>query len=213
MAFDREKFLAHIREPIAYQLYGKKMRKELKNENFTILSCNCAAGIIYHRYGLPFLTPTINLWIEQNDFLKFVSDLDHYLAQELHFIRTDVGYPVAECGDIKIWFNHYTEEEDAAKKWEERKLRINKENLFLMMSERDGISREDILKFGQIPCKNRVIFTSHKYEDIPYACFLPPYEGEEQVGYYLQKNPVTDKTVMEQYFDLTKWLNCEEERA
>ncbi len=210
MAFDKDKFLAHVREPIAYHLYGKKMQKQLKNKEFTILSCNCAAGIIYHRYDQPFLTPTINLWIDQKEFLKFVSDLDYYLAQKLHFIKTDAGYPVAECGDIKIWFNHYTNERDAEKKWEERKKRIRRDNLFLLMSERDGITREDILKFGEIPCRNRVIFTSQRYEDIPYACFLPPYEGEEQVGYYLQKNPITDQTVMERYFDITKWLNCEE---
>lgn len=207
MTFDRDKFWAHVREPIAWVLYAGSMRRKLKNKDFTILSCNCAAGIIYHRYNLPFLSPTINLWIEQNDFLKFVSDLDHYLCQELHFIETDAGYPVAECGDIKIWFNHYATEEEARQKWESRKKRINRNNLFLMMSERDGIGREEILKFGQIPCKNRVIFTSHRYEDIPYACYLPPYEGEEQVGYYLEKNPITDKTVMEEYFDLTKWLN------
>ena len=207
MAFDRDKFWAHVREPIATLLYAGKMRKELKNRDFTILSCNCAAGIIYHRYNHPFLSPTINLWIEQNDFLKFVSDLDHYLAQDLKFIQTDAGYPVAECGDIIIWFNHYTSEEDARQKWESRKKRVNRDNLFILMSERDGIGREDILKLGEVPCRNRVIFTSHKYEDIPYACFLPPYKGEDEVGYYLQKNPITDKTVMEQYFDFTRWLN------
>ena len=29
----------------------------------------------------------------------------------------------------------------------------------------------------------------------------------EEVGYYLEKNRITDKTIMEQYFDFTKWLN------
>ena len=160
MAFDKDKFWAHVREPIANLLYAGKMKKELKNKDFTILSCNCAAGIIYHRYDHPFLSPTINLWIEQNEFLKFVSNMDYYLAQELHFIDAGVGYPVAECGDIKIWFNHYTEEDDARQKWESRKKRINRDNLFILMSERDGIGREDILKLGEVPCKNRVIFTS-----------------------------------------------------
>ena len=74
MAFDKDKFWAHVREPIANLLYAGKMKKELKNKDFTILSCNCAAGIIYHRYDHPFLSPTINLWIEQNEFLKFVSN-------------------------------------------------------------------------------------------------------------------------------------------
>lgn len=207
MDFDKDKFFAHIREPIARLLYGNKMRRNLKNQEFTILSCNCAAGIIYHRYDQPFFSPTINLWIDQKEFLKFAENLDYYLKQDLNFIKTDVGYPVAECGDIKIWFNHYKEEEDARKCWERRKKRIRRENLFLMMSERDGITKEDILRFGQIPCRNRVIFTSHKYEDISYACYLPPYEGQEEVGYYLQKNPVTDRTIMEKYFDVTNWLN------
>ena len=77
MAFDRDKFWAHVREPIATLLYAGKMRKGLKNKDFTILSCNCAAGILYHRYNHPFLSPTINLWIEQNDFLNILGSQKH----------------------------------------------------------------------------------------------------------------------------------------
>ena len=44
MAFDKDKFWAHIREPIATLLYAGKMRKKLKNKDFTILSSTVRRG-------------------------------------------------------------------------------------------------------------------------------------------------------------------------
>ena len=38
MAFDKDKFWAHVREPIANLLYAGKMKKELKNKLSTYIS-------------------------------------------------------------------------------------------------------------------------------------------------------------------------------
>ena len=51
--------------------YKNNLRKRLKNDNFTILASNCAAGIIYNRLGKHFLSPIINMWFRQADYIKF----------------------------------------------------------------------------------------------------------------------------------------------
>ena len=54
-------------------------RKRLKNEDFSILCPNCVGGILYERLNKPFLSPTINLWMEDYDLLKFASDIERYV--------------------------------------------------------------------------------------------------------------------------------------
>lgn len=54
--------------------FTKSQRKRLKNDNFTIISSNCIGGLIYHRLGKEFNSPTINLRFYQNEFIKFVQD-------------------------------------------------------------------------------------------------------------------------------------------
>ena len=189
--------------------YENKMRKNLKNKDFTFLASNCTAGIIYHRLGMKFLSPTINMFIWQDDFLKFVLDLPHYLDQKLRFIETDEGYPVAMLDDIKLYFNHYKTNEEAEEKWEERKKRMNMDNLFILMCDRDGITDEDMLRLNEVNCRNKVVLTAKEHPEVDFAFQLPEYANEDYVGYYLGKNAITDKTVVEKHFDFVKWLNGE----
>jgi len=187
--------------------YEKDMRSRLENKDFTFLSSNCTAGIIYHRLGMKFLSPTINMFIWQDDFLKFVLDLEHYLAQELRFIETEEPYPVAMLDDIKLYFNHYSTDEEARNSWEERKARMNMDNIVILMCDRDGITEEDMLKLDQLPCTNKVILTAKDHPNVSCAFQLPEYAQDEFVGYYLGKNAITDKTIVEKHFDFVKWLN------
>lgn len=187
--------------------YEKKMRRRLKNHDFTFLASNCTAGIIYHRLGMKFLSPTINMFIWQDDFLKFVLDLPHYLGCELQFIETEEPYPVAMLDDIKLYFNHYKTAEEAREKWEDRKKRMHMDNLYILMCDRDGITEDDMRKLEQVDCKNKVVLTAKPHPDIDFAFQLPEYANEDYVGYYLGKNAITDKTVVEKHFDFVKWLN------
>ena len=80
---------------------------------------------MYHKLGKKFLSPTINLWMEDPDFFRFVRHLDKYLPQPLRFVQGIDTTPTAYCGDVLIHFNHYKTEEEAEEKWNERKTRIN----------------------------------------------------------------------------------------
>lgn len=101
--------------------YEKNLRKRLKNDNFTILASNCAAGIIYNRLGKQFLSPTINMWFRQDDFIKFCLNLPYYLSCDLHFVDTEYEYPVAKLDDIHLYFNHSKTNEEALENWNKRK--------------------------------------------------------------------------------------------
>lgn len=200
------KILAEARRA-SKAIFESIQRKRLKNQNFTILCSNCIGGIIYNRLGTQFRSPTINLWLLQTDFIKFLLDLKGYLAEELVFVDSKYDYPVAQLRDIKIYFAHYLTQEEAALAWERRKERINFDNLYIMMYDRDGVTREDLLKLKDIPCKGLVVLSEHKrsYEGVDGLRTLKPGKGAfgnqfvdvDALGFY----------TFEKQFDYVKWLN------
>ena len=92
---------------ICNQSFEAILRKRLRVERFSIVCSNCIGGVIYNRLGKQFLSPTINLWMNQRDYLKFVLNLDMYLEQPLVFVDDHQSYPVAMLHDVKIHFNHF----------------------------------------------------------------------------------------------------------
>ena len=190
-------------------------RMRLKNDNFTIITNTCIAGVMYHKLGKQFMSPTINLWMHDVEFFRVVKNLDYYLAQPLKFIKDEEGIPTALCGDVTIYFNHYKTEEEAAEKWYGRMKRINKDNLFIICSDRpledQSISHEDILSLKDIPCRGRVVFSTRKYEDIDYIVPLPKAPDGDWVNeYMLDKNEKLNCWRWEDAFDWVHWLNTGE---
>lgn len=186
------------------------LRARLKNHNFSIITNSCIGGVIYHELGLPFLSPTINLWMQDIDFYKFVHNLKHYMDEDLHFVPSSETTPVAYCGDILIHFNHYYTKEEAAAKWYERRQRINWDNLFIITSDRPcgkEVSEADILLLKEIPCKGRLVFT---VKDIPDCNYVLKYDKDPNGNYV--KTYMLDKTKLgtwkwEHKFDYVHWLN------
>ena len=74
---------------------NRYFRRRCENTHYTILTPNCMAGLIYSRLGEPFYSPTINTNMQSEDFIKFLSDLDYYLAQDVQeWVDDTVDYPV-----------------------------------------------------------------------------------------------------------------------
>lgn len=188
-------------------------RRRLENRDFTILAPTCIAGVIYHELGEQFLSPTINLWMYDKDFLKFVHNLDEYLSYDLKFVSGIDPTPTAYCGDILIHFNHYKTEEDANSKWEERKARINRDNLFIIMADQpDGgvITHEDMLSLKDVNCKGKVVFTVKDYDDMDYLVHLPKDPVKDCVNMYMfDKSPILGRYRWERVWDYVRWLNRE----
>lgn len=188
----------------------RKLKKRIKNKNFSIVSSNCIGGFISHDLGVRFNSPTVNLYIGTQDFVKFVEDIHEYLNFDLLFDGKDEkqGYPIGRLKDIQIHFVHYKSFDDAKSKWNERKNRINFSNLFIIMTDRDDYTDELLERINLI-----------KYPKIIFTSKSPKYDFQVQIKKYRSKNCVGEihrysgfsgKRIYEKYFDYISWLNMYE---
>lgn len=110
-------------------------------------------------------------------------------------------------GDITVHFTHYQSEKAAAHAWYERSKRIDINNMFVFLEERDGLTKENIVQLGNIHARGLVVFTAHAYPDIPYVLQIPKYEGDGEIGNILRKSYLDGHHEYEEYFDFVKWFN------
>lgn len=181
-----------------------KLRKRNTNKEFSLFTGNCMGGYIYHQLGLKFKSPTINLMILQPDFYKLVSDLEYYMSLPL-IPKESGGVLQASLGDLTINFTHYSSFEEASEAWYKRAKRINYEQVYIITTDRDGITEEDIARLGNVKCKKLVVFTAKKY-DYPYCFQIKEYQDQECIGNILGKT-IFGKWKFEKYFDFVGWLN------
>lgn len=153
-------------------------RRRLKHTDFSIISNNCWAGTaVYQPFGLKYNTPTVGLFIMDEDYIRFLERLDWYLKQELQFIapsasryydkisegRTkDVLYPIAVIGgDVELHFLHYHDKHESMSKWLRRVNRVNWDRLLIKMSLRDtGYDVQNLLeRFNSLPFRNKICFS------------------------------------------------------
>ncbi len=136
----------------------------LKQNTPTIFAPNCWGGITYHTLGLRFASPFINMFENHNDYIKFLMNSQHYINCELRLremkwetiLKRD--YPVVECDDILLNFNHYISFEEANEAWVRRKRRINWDNVFVMFYDEDpGL----VEKFLEIPYGKKKCFVPY----------------------------------------------------
>lgn len=66
----------------------------------------------------------MNLWFSTSDFVKLCLNLEYYMTEDLVFSPNCGGgsYPIGNIDDVIIYFTHYASEEEAHKKWNERKI-------------------------------------------------------------------------------------------
>lgn len=180
-------------------------RPELLNCDFTIIANNCVGGVMYKDLGLRALSPTINLFLVAPDYIKFLSNLDHYLSEEPKEIKQskyyNCSYPIGLLDDIELHFVHYITFEEAKAKWEERKERINKDNLFVIGSDRDFCSPLIIKAFDELPYKNKIFLSSQPYPDLKSVVWLKEYQNYEQIP------DIIPNRALLKYVDIIEWLN------
>lgn len=205
--------------------YNNAARKRLKNTNFTILCPNCIGGLIYHRLGEQFRSPTVNISMDTPDFANLLNHLDYYLSQD--FIKIEPredGVPRGKIqgngnniNDIIINFVHFSTFESGREKWNERKTRINRDNLYVIMYDIGDLnttdyhkagyaSEESIRAFNQFQCNNKVLFTRNPNCDNPYALYIQPdYNGPYPLVYL--KKGIDGRDYYEKYFDFVEFIN------
>lgn len=96
---------------------------------------------------------------------------------------------------------HYATEVEAREKCYRRVARMNWNNIYVKMDDRDGCMRSHIARFDALPFKNKIIFTA--------------IDSSLQLVVYLSKckgKPCVDELYGNKYlwrsdFDVVAWLN------
>jgi uncharacterized protein (DUF1919 family) len=120
------------------------------------------------------------MFVNDAQFNKLIYNLKYYLSMPLTYekmryesnLRRD--YPVGRLGDILLYFNHYTDFEDAEACWYRRKQRINYDKLLIVSST---VLEDVATDFDRLPYYNKIIF-------VPFANNLRsnifiPYEDKK----------------------------------
>ena len=189
---------------------GKIKNRMLKNKDFTIISNNCWGGIIYRDFNLPYNSPTVGLFFMAEDYIKFIYDLRSYMNENLEFIsiedskyknylkKLNYNSPIGKLKDVEIMFLHYSSEEEAKKKWDRRKQRINWDNIIYKFSDQNMCTYEQLEKFSNFNAKNKICFTTRKYNNID-STPITKYKNSELV--------LNDIKYYKKYFNILEYIN------
>ena len=149
---------------------------ELKKSHPTILSMNCLGGMMYHALCLKFDSPFVNMRFSScRDFINFLKEPKRYLNYDLiddgigYNEEKKVEYPMGRLGDIPIHLRHYKDFESAYVLWNNRKRRMNWDNIIALAYSDD---KEDLLEFVKLPISKKVCFTSSVEMDHEAICYL-----------------------------------------
>ena len=164
---------------------------QIQKSSISIISNNCWGGLTYHSLGLPFLSPFINLFMRENDYLTLLEDFVSYMQYPLRFVEErranlEKNYPVMALGDVQLHFNHYEAQEEAAVIWEKRKQRLNYDNLLveMMIETKEGLER-----FMALPFEHKMGLT------------MLPYEGKDVISF--GKYPYYQQRFLKETWQLT----------
>lgn len=173
----------------------------------TIISCNCIGGILYHELNMQFCSPTINLYMNCEDFLKFCENLNYYLSLEIKEYKGPIkrDYPLGMLGDLLIYFVHYHSLDEAKEKWEKRKKRMDMDNIFIIATDRDGCNYELIKRFSELPYENKKLFAHIPYREFKDVVYITGYENEKELEGLMFKTKGGHYLIDQ--FDWVKWLS------
>ena len=158
-------------------LFTLEKYNKLRRSKLSILSFNCFGGYLYNALGLKFLSPTINMFTHEKDFLEFLKDPiinmnKELVFKEMSFFEPDKKhYPLFMIGDTPWHMLHYNDADTAFKKWYQRRYKINWFNLFVVMcTEKPEILSE----FDKLPFSKK-------------ACFVP-FKTDLDSGFYIDSS-------------------------
>lgn len=194
--------------------YINRIRSQYKMDSPpTIIASNCIAGEIYNDLGLRFMSPTINLFFREKDFLKFVLNLQEYISCDLVFVNNHGGYPLAQLDDIQVHFLHYLSEDEAAGKWNARCKRIDYDNVYVIMSDLD-LTDEEFALFQDISiAKRKILFTTNPQRaNVKDVFLIREYEPYSYVSQYAV-NRLNGFRDCERFWDFVSWLNGDDSNS
>ena len=160
----------------------RRARRMMYHKKVSTISSDCCGGILYHDRMQEFLSPTVNLFFSNEDFILFCMHLKEFVESEIaQKQETETKYPVGiiktEFGSVELHFMHYDSFIDAVNNWRRRAKRLDYDNICIIMNAGKEASEEIIAKFKDIPYKNKALLTSGANTKMFSYCFnLECYE-------------------------------------
>lgn len=192
------------------EIYNCRLEKNLEVDClFTIILSYqqiVLGGVISHRVGERFNSPTVNLFMSHSDCVKLICNLKHYMEYEPVFISTEYSYPVARVDDLIIHFNQYKSEEEAYSKWEERKKRIRYDRLYLIITAGDDLNKNELQAIERLEICNKVVFMRKRKESYDFIKVIKPHKYRTD-GFHCMDRTLLMKWSFEKNFDYVAWLN------
>lgn len=193
-----------------YRKYlNKQIQEKLKDvKDFTIFSNNCLGGVFYSDAGRQFTSPLINTAMDGEDFIKFVSDAQHYLSQDFEFFTwPGRDFPIARLDDVEVNFVHYKTPEECVDAWKRRSSRIVWDNIFIIATNHDGMYHDKCMEqFDKLPYKNKIMFVSKEYPEYDWAIPIRQFMGRYQCRVTTSFADMRGHRYYETAFDIADWI-------
>jgi uncharacterized protein (DUF1919 family) len=118
------------------------------------------------------------MYLLENEYLEFLEKFYYepeiiYRDIEFEGYKMDTNikhdHPVFKLGSLKLFMNHYKTMEEGLVKWNERRQRINLNNMLIEMATENRNTAE---KFSLLPFEKKVCFVPF-ISDIPSTCYIP----------------------------------------
>lgn len=186
---------------VFFSSFNKRLRKVIRNieralfklrfqiniapKKYCYISQNCIGGKLYQIERRSYSSPTIGLWFEASDFLTFCENLSEYLTFPLSedvAKSKEMAYPVGKLGEIKIYFLHYGSFEIAKMDWERRVARVDIDKVFFLMTDRDGFSSDDLVRFQKLSTNKKILFSHTSHLNMNNIIHVAGYENQSYVG-------------------------------
>lgn len=168
--------------------------------------------------GLQMLSPTIDMFIQDENFLKlalepykYIHDLEPFPIMDQYFDGKNKPYPVIGVGDIRLNCMHYQNCEQAIEDWNRRRKRFNFDKMFAIFASWDMHDNKEYINQIRLLEYPYVLFSYDKVDD-PNTIILDHSiwgKGADDkiepllTGYYKDGY----KRNFEKVIDFVEWIN------
>ncbi len=212
------RFWRFLRE-FGIRAHCRKLRGRLRNTTPSIICNNCIGGLLLHDLGLEFRSPTVNLWMEPDDFIRFAGNLRAFLSAEWIELPPELydeeAHPAArlrcEAGEITLHLQHYESFGEAKAAWERRVGRVDYGNLYLV-AEFVKLSREQLAALEALPYERKAFLTAYTAPEFPHTLALAAYRKKKYRGGQILRRPIWGVKRRFEAWDYVAFLNTGEVR-
>lgn len=155
---------------------------KIKNSNISILSNYCLAAHLYHTFGMKFTSPTINMFADDENYLRFIGNLKKYMNEPMAEVENTLdnlwgsrySYIRGRLDDVEWVFNHDVSFSTAEARWRRGVERFNWDNYIVLMTI---LSDEMAYKFEALPIQHKIGFY-WKNLNLPSVICMPGWRDQ-----------------------------------